>query len=135
VIAAPSPVAYAEARSRLDDLAKPVGALGRLEDLAAWVACLPGDLPAAPLDRVRAVILAGDHGVSHDGVSAYPGRSPRRWCVPSSPALPAPTVWLGSMDVALRVLDLGVDDDLDDVPAEVSVYHLGPPSRSTRPMP
>jgi nicotinate-nucleotide--dimethylbenzimidazole phosphoribosyltransferase len=28
--------------------------------------------------------------------------------------------------VALRVLDLGVDDDLDDLPAEVSVYHLGP---------
>jgi nicotinate-nucleotide--dimethylbenzimidazole phosphoribosyltransferase len=29
-------------------------------------------------------------------------------------------------DVALRVLDLGVDDDLDGVPAEVSAYHLGP---------
>ena len=28
--------------------------------------------------------------------------------------------------VALRVLDLGVDDDLEDVPAEVSAYHLGP---------
>jgi len=29
-------------------------------------------------------------------------------------------------DVALRVLDLGVDDDLDDLPAEISMYHLGP---------
>ena len=38
MIKPPSPGVYAEARSRLDALAKPVGALGRLEDLAAWIA-------------------------------------------------------------------------------------------------
>ena len=63
MIKPPSPGVYAEARSRLDALAKPVGALGRLEDLAAWVAACQATCPPRPLDRVRAVILAGDHGV------------------------------------------------------------------------
>ncbi len=49
VISPPSPGVYAEARRRLDALAKPVGALGRLEDLAAWVAACQGDLPATAL--------------------------------------------------------------------------------------
>ena len=38
----------------------------------AWLASCQGVCPPRPLDRVRAVILASDHGVSHDRVSAYP---------------------------------------------------------------
>ena len=72
MISPPSSDVHAEARSRLDALAKPLGALGRLEDLAAWLAACQATCPPRPLERVRAVILAGDHGVSHDGVSAYP---------------------------------------------------------------
>jgi nicotinate-nucleotide--dimethylbenzimidazole phosphoribosyltransferase len=72
VISPPSSGVYVEARRRLDALAKPLGALGRLEHLAAWVSACQATCPPRPLDRVRAVILAGDHGVSHDGVSAYP---------------------------------------------------------------
>jgi nicotinate-nucleotide--dimethylbenzimidazole phosphoribosyltransferase len=48
VINLPSAGTYAEARRRLDALAKPNGALGRLEDLAAWVSALPGNVPASP---------------------------------------------------------------------------------------
>ena len=73
----PAADAYAAARHRLDALAKPTGALGRLEELAAWVASCQGECPPRPLDRVRAVLLAGDHGVSQPSgsapsVSAYP---------------------------------------------------------------
>ena len=57
MISPPSSGVYAEARSRLDALAKPLGALGRLEDLAAWLAACQGTCPPRPLDRVRAVIL------------------------------------------------------------------------------
>src|SRR4051794_27827572 len=60
------------ARARLDALAKPLGSLGRLEELAAWVSACQGVVPPRPLDRIRAVVLAGDHGVSRYGVSAYP---------------------------------------------------------------
>src|SRR5512133_668302 len=126
MIAPPSSGAYAEARSRLDTLAKPVGALGRLEDLGAWVAACQGSCPPRPLDRVRAVILAGDHGVSHDGVSAYPRDVTPAMVRAFVAGVAGANCLARQHDVALRVLDLGVDDDLDDVPAEVSVYHLGP---------
>jgi nicotinate-nucleotide--dimethylbenzimidazole phosphoribosyltransferase len=126
VIAPPAPGPYAEARSRLDALAKPVGALGRLEDLAAWVAACQGTCPPRPLDRVRAVILAGDHGVSHDGVSAYPRDVTSAMVRAFVAGVAGANCLARQHDVALRVLDLGVDDDLEDVPAELSVYHLGP---------
>jgi nicotinate-nucleotide--dimethylbenzimidazole phosphoribosyltransferase len=69
----PSPDAGAAgrvaARERL--LTKPAGALGRLEDLTAWLASWQGRAPPR-LDRVQALIFAGTHGVSGRGVSAYP---------------------------------------------------------------
>ena len=126
VITAPSPDAYADARNRLDDLAKPVGSLGRLEDLAAWVAACQGACPPRALDQVRAVILAGDHGVSHDGVSAYPREVTPAMVRAFVAGVAGANCLARQHGVALRVLDLGVDDDLEDVPAEVSVYHLGP---------
>lgn len=126
MITAPSPDAYVDARNRLDDLAKPVGSLGRLEDLAAWVAACQGTCPPRPLDQVRAVILAGDHGVSHDGVSAYSREVTPAMVRAFVAGVAGANCLARQHGVALRVLDLGVDDDLDDVPAEVSVYHLGP---------
>lgn len=63
--------AMAAARRRLDTLTKPRGSLGRLEDLAAWLA----GVQAQPLPSVarRAVfVVAADHGVADRGVSAYP---------------------------------------------------------------
>jgi nicotinate-nucleotide--dimethylbenzimidazole phosphoribosyltransferase len=126
VITPPSSGVYAEARRRLDALAKPTGALGRLEDLAAWMAACQGTCPPRPLDRVRAVILAGDHGVSHDDVSAYPREITPVMVRAFVAGVAGANCLARQHGVALRVLDLGVDDDLDDLPAEVSVYHLGP---------
>ncbi len=62
---------HAQATARVSSLAKPVGALGRLELLAAQLAAVRGSL--AP-DVARAVLLifAGDHGLTEDGVSSYP---------------------------------------------------------------
>ncbi len=126
----PSPGVYAEARRRLDALAKPVGALGRLEDLAAWVAACQATCPPRPLDRVRAVILAGDHGVSADGVSAYPPEVTAVMVRAFVAGVAGANILARQHGVALRVLELGVDDDLEDVPAEVSAYHIG----SSRPI-
>ena len=126
MIRPPSARVYADARQRLEALAKPVGALGRVEDLAAWLSACQGVCPPRPLDRVRAVILAGDHGVSHSGVSAYP-REVTAAMVRAFVAKVAGASCLARQHgVTLRVLDLGVDDDLADLPAEVSAYHIGP---------
>jgi nicotinate-nucleotide--dimethylbenzimidazole phosphoribosyltransferase len=130
VIKPPSPGVYAEARRRLDALAKPLGALGRLEDLAAWVAACQATCPPRPLDQVRAVILAGDHGVSTDGVSAYPREVTAVMVRAFVAGVAGANVLARQHGVALRVLELGVDDDLEDVPPEVSAYHIG----SSRPI-
>jgi nicotinate-nucleotide--dimethylbenzimidazole phosphoribosyltransferase len=59
------------ARERIDQLTKPIGSLGRIEELAERLAGIHGDLP--PIYERRAIIVgAGDHGVCAEGVSAYP---------------------------------------------------------------
>ncbi|MEO9170570.1 MAG: nicotinate-nucleotide--dimethylbenzimidazole phosphoribosyltransferase [Candidatus Baltobacteraceae bacterium] len=59
------------ARERIDQLTKPVGSLGRLEELAERLAAIHGGLP--PIYERKAIIVgAGDHGVTAEGVSAYP---------------------------------------------------------------
>jgi len=126
VIAPPTRAVAADARRRLDALAKPLGALGRLEDLAAWVCAAQGVCPPRPLDRVRAVILAGDHGVSLDGVSAYPREVTAAMVRAFADGLAGASVLARQHDVSLRVLDLGVDDELEGLPPEISMYHLGP---------
>lgn len=63
--------AEAAVRARQDTLTKPPGSLGRLEDLAAWLARWQGR--AMPrLDRVEIVVFAGNHGVVAQGVSPFP---------------------------------------------------------------
>ena len=61
----------AAALARQDTLTKPQGSLGRLEDLAVWLARWQGR--AVPrLDKVEVIVFAGSHGVTARGVSAFP---------------------------------------------------------------
>lgn len=68
---AADPVASSAAHERQSDLTKPAGSLGRLEEIAVFMAGWQGtSRPRA--DRVRAAVFAGNHGVAARGVSAYP---------------------------------------------------------------
>jgi nicotinate-nucleotide--dimethylbenzimidazole phosphoribosyltransferase len=60
------------ARARVDALTKPPGSLGRIEELAVRLSAIAGDVVARPYDRKAVLIGAGDHGVTDEGVSAYP---------------------------------------------------------------
>jgi nicotinate-nucleotide--dimethylbenzimidazole phosphoribosyltransferase len=65
--------AMAKARDRLDRLTKPPGSLGRLEELAVRLAGMTGSFPLpGRLARKAIVVMAGDHGVCEEGVSAFP---------------------------------------------------------------
>jgi nicotinate-nucleotide--dimethylbenzimidazole phosphoribosyltransferase len=57
--------------SREGTLTKPAGSLGRLEDLSAWCAAWQGRHPAS-LDKVGILVFAGNHGITAQGVSAFP---------------------------------------------------------------
>lgn len=74
-ILAQAPTADLEARKQAEtrngQLTKPPGALGRLEDLAIWYAGWRGDARPQILSP-QVVIFAGNHGVTAQGVSAFP---------------------------------------------------------------
>lgn len=61
-----------DVHDRIAQLTKPVGSLGRIEELAEWLAAIHGALPPSPYDRRAIIVGAGDHGVTSEGVSAYP---------------------------------------------------------------
>jgi nicotinate-nucleotide--dimethylbenzimidazole phosphoribosyltransferase len=60
------------ARERIDALTKPLGALGRIETLAEQLAAIAGSVPQRAYEKKAILIGAGDHGVTAEGVSAYP---------------------------------------------------------------
>lgn len=63
--------AITAARTRQAQLTKPAGSLGRLEDLAIFLAGWQAN-PRPRIARARAAIFAGNHGVTIHGVSAFP---------------------------------------------------------------
>lgn len=63
--------AFEAARARQNSLTKPPGSLGRLEDLACFMASWRGvDRPT--ISRAQAVVFAGNHGICAQGVNPYP---------------------------------------------------------------
>jgi nicotinate-nucleotide--dimethylbenzimidazole phosphoribosyltransferase len=67
---APDNAAAGQARARQGALTKPPGSLGRLEDLAAWLAAWQSR-PIPRLDNPAILVFAGNHGVTAQGVSPY----------------------------------------------------------------
>ena len=63
--------ARSAAIARQGELTKPPGSLGRLEDIAVFMAGWQGN-PLPRLDRGSAVVFAGNHGIVARGVSAFP---------------------------------------------------------------
>ncbi|MEO6470544.1 MAG: nicotinate-nucleotide--dimethylbenzimidazole phosphoribosyltransferase [Aeromicrobium sp.] len=123
-IAAPSRSARDDAAARLAGLATPAGALGRLGELSVWVAATQGVCPPVPVDRVRAVIFAGDHGVSDHGVSAYPKEVTPAMVHTFLSGRAGVSALARQHGVALRVLDIGVDNDLDGVDPAIQAFKI-----------
>lgn len=123
-IAPPDPSVAAAAADRLAALATPAGALGRLGEVACWFAAAQGQVPPPELRHVRLVIFAGDHGVARHGVSAYPPAITAAMVRTFLAGKAGVTALARAHDVAVRVLDLGVDDDLEGVPAEVTRHKV-----------
>lgn len=60
-----------KARERQNNLTKPVGSLGVLEEISIQLAGITGNV-INKVDRKTVVVMAGDHGVTDEGVSAFP---------------------------------------------------------------
>lgn len=87
--------------------AKPAGALGRIEALAAQVARLQGTL-APRMERCRLTIFVADHGIAAEGVSAYPQVVTRQMVLTLLAGGAAANVFAASLGVEVAVVDAGV---------------------------
>lgn len=114
---------HGEALTYLDSLAKPVGSLGRLEELGAFIAACQGKCPPDRLEKVGAVVLAGDHGATANGVACYPSEVTQAMVHALLNGLAGMNAVALQHGVEVRVLDIAVNADLD-APAEVVAHKI-----------
>lgn len=107
----PDAEAAAAARARQDNLTKPRGALGRLEDLSVWVSSCQGVCPPTQFERARVVVFAADHGVARTGVSAYPPEVTAQMVANIDAGGAAINVLAELAGAGVRVVDVAVDTD------------------------
>ena len=101
-----------EIRAHLDNLTKPPGSLGFLEDLAARY-CLIQGKTAPQLGKKRIVTFAGDHGVAAEGVSAYPSEVTPQMVYNMLSGGAAINVLTNHVGADLQVVDIGVAAPLE----------------------
>ncbi|MDP9366141.1 MAG: nicotinate-nucleotide--dimethylbenzimidazole phosphoribosyltransferase [Chloroflexota bacterium] len=99
------------ARQRQAQLTKPAGALGRLEERAVQIAGLTGS-PRPGHRRKLVIVFAGDHGVTREGVSAYPSAVTAQMVLSFVRGTAAVAVLARAAGARLVVVDVGVDEDL-----------------------
>ncbi len=111
LIVSPPETYLATARAHLDALTKPLGSLGRLEDLAAqWFALRRGDI-TAPVSKA-VYVFAADHGITAEGVSAYPSEVTQQMVLNFLSGGAAINVLARLNQVEVNVVDVGVEGDL-----------------------
>lgn len=101
------------ALERQSQLTKPAGALGRLEDLAVWLAGWQGKSQPS-MERPRVAVFAGNHGVAARGVSAYPAEVTAQMMQNFIHGGAAVNQLSGLVDADLRVYELALDEPTQD---------------------
>ncbi len=112
------------ARRRQEQLTKPRGSLGRLEEIAIRLAGLQGTSTPSP-DPVQILLFAADHGVAAEGVSAYPQTVTVQMVRNIAAGGAAISVLARVLDARIEILDLGTAEDPGPIPG-VRSERIGP---------
>jgi len=116
------PVTYEKEKdiqAHLDNLTKPRGSLGRLEELAKKYALIHDTLqPELPEKRVY--VFAGDHGVTEEGISAFPKEVTFQMVHNFLQGGAGINVLARHVGAQVHVVDIGVDYDFPDIPELIS---------------
>lgn len=103
----------AAAQARQAQLTKPAGSLGQLESLSVQLAGITArERPLFP--RKAVILMAGDHGVAREGVSAYPPEVTPQMVLNFLGGGAAVNVLARQAGARVCVVDIGVDYDFDD---------------------
>lgn len=108
------PIVAPAEQARADALAAAAeSGLGRLRELAAWVAACQGVFPPAPLDRCRVVVFAGDHGVAKRGMSILPPAHSLEQARGIERGAGAVNVLARAAGASVRVVDVSLDHEAE----------------------
>jgi nicotinate-nucleotide--dimethylbenzimidazole phosphoribosyltransferase len=100
------------AARHLDQLTKPPGSLGRLEDIARQLAGITGEtIPT--FEKKAVIVMAGDHGVCAEGVSAYPAEVTPQMVMNFLSGGAAVNVLARHAGARVVCVDIGVNADLE----------------------
>ena len=108
-----------QAQARLDNKTKPLGSLGRLEEFARRMAAISGN-PEPDIAKKVIFIFAGDHGVTEEGVSAFPKEVTPQMVLNFLSGGAGINVLARHAGVEVRVVDVGVDYDFGDTPGLIN---------------
>ncbi len=111
-------IAMQAVQTRQDMLTKPRGSLGRLEELSIQLAGMKAD-PFASVERKAVIVMAADHGVSMEGVSAYPAEVTRQMVLNFLRGGAAINALARQAGARVTVVDVGVAADLEPMPGLV----------------
>jgi nicotinate-nucleotide--dimethylbenzimidazole phosphoribosyltransferase len=103
------------ARARQDMLTKPRGSLGRLEELSIRLAGMKAD-PFPSVERKAVIVMAADHGVAAEGVSAYPAEVTAQMVLNFLRGGAAINALARQAGARVSVVDIGVASEFGTVP-------------------
>ena len=102
-------------QDKIDNLNKPKGSLGRLEELAMQI-CLIQQTLDPSLQHPCHLLLGGDHGIEREGVSVSPREVTWQQMINFTHGGGGVNMFCRQHGFKLRIVDVGVDYDLSDVP-------------------
>jgi nicotinate-nucleotide--dimethylbenzimidazole phosphoribosyltransferase len=114
----------AAARARQESLTKPPGSLGELESLAVRLAGWQGTL-LPRVDRVHISVFAADHGVTAEGISAFPAAVTAEMIRNFTRGGAAISVLARTLGASLEVINLGTINDASVAGCAALTLHLG----------
>ena len=115
----PDEEAMRKAKMRQDMLTKPMGSLGRLEELSIKIAGIKGE-PLPDIGEKAIFTFAGDHGVVEEGVSAFPKEVTRQMVYNFLKGGAGINVLARFCGARVIVVDMGVDHDFGEIKNLVS---------------
>jgi nicotinate-nucleotide--dimethylbenzimidazole phosphoribosyltransferase len=116
--------AMQSARARQDLLTKPRWSLGRLEELSIQLAGMIAD-PLPSVENKVVIVMAADHGVTREGVSAYPAEVTRQMVSNFLRGSAAINVLARQADARVVVVDMGVVAEVDDPSGKLIKRRVG----------
>src|SRR5262245_41902866 len=112
------------ARARQDTLTKPRGSLGRLEELSIQLAGITAN-PLPTFENRTVIVMAADHGVTREGVSAYPAEVTPQMVLNFLGGGAAINVLARHANARVVVVDMGVAVKVDDPTGQLIQRRVG----------